>query len=168
MRVASLAAVIAAAALAGACGPKVRPDYPMDEDGDGWSDTTAEAPAREDEEPPAPPPVVAPTGPVSQLARKEVVAVLDAGPAVFLKEVRIEAHLVRRKFAGWKVVSLGRYAVPGVDLQPGDVVVRVNGRPLERPEQLRTAWDSLRTAPDLTIEYLRGYESRILRFPITD
>ena len=34
----------------------------------------------------------------------------------------------------------------GVDLQAGDVVTRVNGNPIERPEQLMEVWKALRTS----------------------
>jgi type II secretory pathway component PulC len=46
--------------------------------------------------------------------------------------------------------------------------VRVNGQPIERPEQAVRVWNSLHVASELMIEYLREGESRHVRFEIVD
>ncbi len=56
----------------------------------------------------------------------------------------------------------------GVDLAPGDIVTSVNGRPIERPEQALTAFQSLAIAKELRIAYERGGARRELVYPIDD
>jgi S1-C subfamily serine protease len=54
----------------------------------------------------------------------------------------------------------------GVDLHPDDIVVHVNGMPLETPNQAYAAMESLRTADHVTVEYLRGGVRRELTYRI--
>ncbi len=104
------------------------------------------------------------------IRRADLLAVLDAGLGRFLQGVETEASLVDGRFVGFRLVSLypddPRFR--GIDLAPGDVVVRVNGLSVERPEQAFQAWDGLRVASQLLIEYLRAGERREIRFDIVD
>lgn len=54
------------------------------------------------------------------------------------------------------------------ELEPGDVVMRVNGRSIERPGQAKRIWDSLREADELVVEYRRDGTERRLRYRIVD
>jgi type II secretory pathway component PulC len=56
----------------------------------------------------------------------------------------------------------------GVDLAPSDVVTAVNGRPIERPEQALTAFQSLAVATELRVTYERDGARRELVYPIDD
>lgn len=102
------------------------------------------------------------------IPRHEVAAVLDAGPAAFLGHIRVRPSFEDRRFCGWEIVSFWpddpRFS--RVDLLPGDVVVRVNGKPIERPEQFQDVWESLRFASELVVEYRRGTETRWLKYAI--
>src|SRR4029079_18630370 len=82
------------------------------------------------------------------IARDRLVAVLDAGPATFLRQLEVTPRLSGDRFVGWQLVQLLDHAGPlhDVDLVPGDVLLAINGQPLSRPEQLQAMWDSLRTA----------------------
>lgn len=95
---------------------------------------------------------------------------LDAGLGRFLGTVRVDAVLQRGSFVGFRIVSFrdpqGIYE--GVDLLPGDVVVRVNGSPIERPEQALAVWNGLRVTSELCVEYVRNGERREIRYPIVD
>src|SRR5204863_404980 len=98
--------------LAAACGrPLMRPDYPLGADED---EPLAGAGAA-DEDPAAPPLVVAPlpvsTGTISRQALNEV---LDSGPGAFLRRVGIQAYVVGERFGGWEITSFT--LAPGVDL----------------------------------------------------
>jgi S1-C subfamily serine protease len=66
-------------------------------------------------------------------------------------------------FRGWRD---DRFASAG--LQAGDVIQRVNGKPIEKPEQLIEVWEELRRAPALVIEGTRGGQALELRYPIQD
>ncbi len=112
-------------------------------------------------------PVATPPG---AIPRARLVALLDAGLGRFLGTVRVDAVLERGSFVGFRIVGFrdaqGLYE--GVDLQPGDVVLRVNGSPIERPEQALSVWNALRVNSELRVEYVRGAERREIRYPIVD
>lgn len=104
------------------------------------------------------------------IPRTQLVTTLDGGLGRFLGTVRVAAVLERGSFVGFRIVSFrdpqGIYA--GVDLTPGDVVLRVNGSPIERPEQALAVWNGLRVTSELCVEYVRNGERREIRFPIVD
>ncbi|MFW6067463.1 MAG: PDZ domain-containing protein [Myxococcota bacterium] len=105
-----------------------------------------------------------------RIAREELLPVLDAGLGRFLQGVRTEPHLRDGRFVGFRLLSLWpedpRFQDAG--LERGDVIVRVNGQPIERPEQALQVWNGLRVASALYIELLRDGDEQELRFAIVD
>jgi hypothetical protein len=152
-----VAAVLAALwAVVSACHVDTRdPEYPRLPD---------EPPPEAQMRVPAPAPPPDPTRP--RMTRAQLYRVLDAGPGAFLRTVRVRASHGPKGFAGWEVLALWPDA--HIDIGPGDVVVRVNGRPIERPEQLNQVWDSLRSVFEFVVEYRRGGERRELRVTVVD
>ena len=114
-----------------------------------------------------PRPVLAATG---EIPRRRLDEVLDAGFPRFLQRVETEPHLADGQFIGFRLTSLfsddERFA--GLDLSPGDTVVRVNGQSIERPAEALAVWNGLRVASELVVEYLRDGQPRELRFTIVD
>ena len=104
------------------------------------------------------------------IQRADLLPVLDAGLGRFLQGIEAEPALEGGRFVGFRVVTLypNDPRFRAVDLGPGDVVLRVNGQSVERPEQAFQVWDGLRVASQLLIEYLREGERRELRFDIVD
>jgi S1-C subfamily serine protease len=102
------------------------------------------------------------------LRRSEVQRTIDKGLGYFLQDVTVDEWPVLRhgKFHGFRIKEI--HADWGVDLKPGDVVLRVNGMPIERPEQADAALRSLRKASALRIDYEREGAHRILELPILD
>ena len=140
-----------------ACGPKVDPKGPAD-DLDTKPDPVATA---------APPVIAAearPEAPAGKgertgtIARAKLLAVLDSGPGNFLRQMEIAPRMDGERFVGWQLVQLVDRTGPlgVVDVVPGDVLLAVNGKPLSRPDQLQTVWDSLRTANTITAQLWRG------------
>lgn len=126
------------------------------------------APVRAQTPPPA---VVAPQpeGPRGVIQRAELDRVLEGGLGRFLQCVTTEADLRNGRFVGFRLTELRDEALfTGVDLQPGDTIVEVNGQGIERPEHAFSVWSSLRVASELMIVVLRGEERRELRFAILD
>jgi S1-C subfamily serine protease len=106
-----------------------------------------------------------------EIARSDLLAVLDAGLGRFLGRVGTEPAREGESFVGFRVVSLDaalRVADFNAGLREGDVIVRVNEQPIERPEQALAVWEGLRVASTLAIEYLRAGERREVRFAIID
>jgi len=102
------------------------------------------------------------------LRRVDIDPVLQAGLGAYLQQVSIEAEFDQGRFLGFRILSLypddPRYA--SVDLRPGDVVTMINGLPIGRPDQASVAWDTLRTADELVVYYLRGGQPKTLRYSI--
>ena len=141
----------------------------------GTSPPAETAPAAEPPAP-APEPESATAEPVARsdgdgrIRRTELEPILDAGLGRFLQGVETEPALESGRFVGFRVLSLypNDERVSGAGIAPGDVIVRVNGQPIERPEQALRVWNGLRVASHLWIEYRRGDEERELRFEIVE
>jgi len=104
------------------------------------------------------------------ISRDELLPVLDGGLGRFLQNVETEPAFHKGSFVGFRIVSLfpGEPAFASLDLRPGDTVTRINGKPIERPEQAAAVWEDLRTASNLVVAYRRGSEDHALRFTIVD
>lgn len=115
---------------------------------------------------PATIPPEAPPATEGTIARAELDAVLDQGLGRFLQRVTTEPHLEEGRFVGHRLTELRSELFEGLDLLPGDTLVRINGMRLERPEQALEAWNALRVASELMVDLLRDGERRQLRFAI--
>lgn len=105
-----------------------------------------------------------------RIHRTELDPIIEAGLGRFLQGVETEPALEDGRFVGFRLISLypSDERLSAVDLEPGDVIVSVNGQPIERPEQALRVWNGLRVVSELLIEYRRGDEPRQLRFEIVD
>jgi type II secretory pathway component PulC len=120
---------------------------------------------------PAPPPAAAAPVPEHRLKRSVVHAAIAQGLGAFLQHVDLDDAPVRvaGHFRGFRIAGLRDPQFwAGVDLKPGDVVTRVNGFPIERPEQAQTAFESLEVARELRVSYERAGEPHELVYPIVD
>lgn len=104
--------------------------------------------------------------------RASVIAVLDRGPALFLRAHDVVPVAEQGRLVGWRLMRFfpTREASPlsDLDLNPGDVLLRVNGAVVERPEQLMAIWESLYTAGEIRAELARDRELIELRYQIVD
>ena len=138
MRVVQLAMALAIAAVAvapAACGPKVSvapPSFDEDLEPRRVSDVPPGDPLLAAERPVAPPGKGLRTG---TIARDRLVAVLDAGPPSFLRQLEVAPKMSGDRFVGWELVQLVDRASPlyDVDVVPGDVLLSINGQPISRP-----------------------------------
>jgi S1-C subfamily serine protease len=105
------------------------------------------------------------------LSRSVVRAVVAQGLGAFLQRLEVDEHpvLLGGKFRGFRIIALrGTDFWSSVDLVPGDVVIGINGFPIERPEQAQTAFDSLVVASELRVAYDRSGQERELVYSIVD
>ncbi|MCA9580519.1 MAG: hypothetical protein KC416_01915 [Myxococcales bacterium] len=120
----------------------------------------------------APKPSAEPRARVTEaiILRSDILPVLEGGLGRFLQNVEMEAVFSDRRFVGFRLRRFfpGNATVAMVDMGPGDIVTSVNSSPIERPEQALQVWESLRTANELRVEYLRGDDVRQLVFEIRD
>jgi hypothetical protein len=109
----------------------------------------------------------APVVPPGHLARTEVDRVLvTQGPPWVLRRVMTEEVLRSDgKFTGWRMAGLPE-EWKDIDLKPGDVVTRVNGLPLETPDDAWEAWKSVAKFPELKVTLTRDGTTRTLVLPI--
>ena len=105
-------------------------------------------------------------GTISRVALR---AELDRGIGRFLQHVRVQAALSRGHFVGWKLVSLfaKRPEINVQVLKPGDILLRVNGESVERPEAFKSVWDSLADAKEIVLEIERDGQPSTLHYAIS-
>jgi hypothetical protein len=129
----------------------------------------ASQPAWEDDFPapestPTPQPAK-PMSPPGRFARAEVDEVLLQGPSWILRRVVAEEVIRDGAFVGWRINALPE-AWSHLAIKAGDVVTRVNGAPIERPDDFWAAWAALASAKELKITYEREGAARDLTMPI--
>ena len=102
------------------------------------------------------------------IPRAALQAELANGIGRFLQQVRVQAVVSRGRFVGWRLLTLfpARSDIAAGVLKPGDLVMRINGESIERPEDFKAVWDSLATASELVIEIERDGEPSSLRYTI--
>jgi S1-C subfamily serine protease len=157
--------IVLCVAVATACSPKVDPRPAFDEDLGQPASAPAVAPVVAAPRAEAPPGKGLRTGTVT---RAKLLAVLDGGPGAFLRQLEVAPRMDGDRFVGWQLVQLLDRSGPlvDVDLQPGDVLLAINGKPLARPDQLQVIWDSLRTANEINAELWRGETRLSLKFEV--
>lgn len=102
------------------------------------------------------------------IPRDALKAELANGIGRFFQQVRPEPVISRGRFVGWRIVTLfpKRPDVRVTGLQAGDIVLRVNGETVERPEDFKAVWDKLGDANQLVIDIERAGESTSVRYAI--
>ena len=104
----------------------------------------------------------------TSIKRSQVKQTIGKGLGYFLQNVTVEEYpaMKANQFYGWKLRSVN--AELGVDLRPGDVVTKVNGMPIEHPEEADAAMRSLEKAPALRVDFERDGKAQTLELPITE
>jgi hypothetical protein len=121
-------------------------------------------------QPAAPPeanPASAPTSPspdVSSISRQVLRRVIGLGAQQFIRLIRVRASFRSGRFFGWRVIA---YNGPG-PIRPGDIVRKVNGRPIERPDQFMAVWNTMGKVSELVVALHRSGKPTTLRYPIID
>jgi type II secretory pathway component PulC len=105
------------------------------------------------------------------LRRSAVKSVVKGGLGLFLQKVALDDQPVMKEgsFYGFRIALLHDPGFwKGVDLRPGDVILRVNGMPIEHPEEALEAFHSLEVASELRVAYDRDGATRELAYPIVE
>jgi type II secretory pathway component PulC len=102
----------------------------------------------------------------TELHRAALDGLLARGPAYVLAMVQIDPAKSGGRFVGFTIVSFRTQLPAYLDLRPGDVVTRVNGLPIERPEQFFAVFEALKTAGEVKFDVLRDGERREIAVPI--
>ena len=105
---------------------------------------------------------VTPKLPISPVIPRYVIEADQAeGPGRLLQRVPVRPFRSQGQFMGFQIVDL----FPGENIHtthilPGDIVTRINGRRVDRPEQFMRLFQDLHQWESIEIELLRG-ETRI-------
>jgi type II secretion system protein C len=157
-------AVLCALLLSGCATAKPAPDgeHLLDEKKELASPAAAPAPTTMT-------PGAAPAAAPGVISRAQLDEVLSASPGAFLQHVDSAPRFRGGRFAGWRLVAFfpGDSRFRDIDLRAGDVVLRVNGSTVERPEELMRLWQELRSAHELVIDIERDGQPRRLRWTIS-
>jgi type II secretory pathway component PulC len=104
------------------------------------------------------------------ITRSALQAELARGVGRFLQNVRVEAVLSHGEFVGWRLLALfpKRPDVHVQVLKTGDVLLRINGESIERPEAFKAVFDSLTGAKELVLDIERDGQPSTLRYSIVD
>jgi type II secretory pathway component PulC len=106
---------------------------------------------------------------VGTLYRDEVDATIDAGLGYFFQRVELEPSVENGRFKGFRIMKLKTPDFwQGVDLRRGDVVLSVNGMPIETDMQAFNAAQALKKSSEIRVKYLRAGRERELVFKIVD
>lgn len=113
---------------------------------------------------------LAPVVQAGTITRAALRAELARGIGRFLQNVKTEAVLSHGHFVGWRMLALfpKRPDVHVQGIRPGDVLIRVNGVSVERPEDFKSVWDTLDTAKELVLEIERDGQPSALHYAIAD
>lgn len=106
--------------------------------------------------------------PPGSIHRADLQAVLAAGPAALLQRVTMEPVRENGRFVGFRIAGFVGRPPSAIDLRPGDIVLTVNGRRIERPENYFQVFEELQVASELRFELLRSAEVKTLLYPIVD
>jgi hypothetical protein len=106
------------------------------------------------------------------ITRAELKGFLDRGMPAFIANVVVDRYPRARaqRFRGWRIVEFfpGDARFNNVDIKPNDVILRINERSIERPDQFVAVWESLKPAKELVVETQRAGKVRVLRWRIVD
>jgi S1-C subfamily serine protease len=151
----ALAVMPLVALLAGCGGNELPPDSPGTFAGDNAPAAKAATPL-----------------PPNTLRRSAVLDAVARGPGAFLQRVELDDRPVFEggQFHGFRIAALRGDPEfwHGVDLRPGDVVTRVNGVVVQKPDDAQTALQSLEVASELVVDFDREGQPHELKFAIYD
>ena len=91
---------------------------------------------------------------------------LAGGPAPILGMVVTEPYRERGRFVGFRIVSFTQGEPTAIDLRPGDVILAINGRRIERPEHYFEVFEALKRADELSFDVKRDGVDQQLTYPI--
>lgn len=98
------------------------------------------------------------------ITRAQMKEFLARGPQDFIQQVQVKPAFRQGKFFGWRIID---YVGPG-PITRGDIVCRVNGRSIERPDEFMAVWQALSRQNYLEIELQRKAKPIKLFYAIVD
>jgi hypothetical protein len=97
--------------------------------------------------------------------RAGLVVIVDQGLGRFFTHLKLAPVLDGKRFVGFAVTAIDP-AWGDTGLREGDVLMRVNGQAIERPEHAMAAFEGLRVASEVVVELTRAGVPATLRYRI--
>ncbi len=137
------------------------------------------APTVEEESPPSklaapavptPPPTCTMFAKPGVVHREALTRLIDAGLPRWMQGVEGDRALANHRFQGWLIKSLYPHdpCYRDIGLLPGDIVQKVNGKSIEKPEQAFDVAESLRTAPAIVVDFLRNGSAKSITIAVSN
>lgn len=95
-------------------------------------------------------------------------ATLAQGPQRFIAGLQVRPVMEGRTFRGFELIAT-RPDSPlagSMNVRSGDVIVSVNGIPVERPDQFMKAWEGLAKAAHIDVKLRRAGNQMVYRWTI--
>jgi type II secretory pathway component PulC len=102
----------------------------------------------------------------TQLHRAALDEFLAKGPAYALALVQSDAVKEGGRFVGFRIVSFREEPPAYLGLRAGDVVARVNGLPIETPDQFFAVFEALKTASEVRFDVVRDGAPETVAVPV--
>lgn len=102
--------------------------------------------------------------------RQALIRLIDAGLPRWMQGVEGDRALANHRFQGWLIKSLypDDPCYRDIGLLPGDIVQKVNGKSIEKPEQAFDVAESLRTAPAIVVDFLRNGSAKSISIAVAN
>ncbi|MBN2529535.1 MAG: hypothetical protein JXR76_24315 [Deltaproteobacteria bacterium] len=151
--------------LVACSGAPTQPNQPtsLGADGDSSASGDTASPESQSADVPAEPPKATP---ITSVSRPELDGILDKGPGHLLAMVQTDSVKENGRFVGFRIVGFRLNAPAILGIQPGDIVVAINGMPVERPEHLIALFKQLRTAASIKFSIIRDGKNEIAQTPV--
>lgn len=110
--------------------------------------------------------------PLNTIFRSEIEQALSRGPGYLLYELGPEPYRLSGKFVGWEITKVfpdePELCADGCDLQPGDIILSVNGDRLETPQALSNMVDTLPSMTKLVVKSIRNEKRRTATYSLAN
>jgi type II secretory pathway component PulC len=103
-----------------------------------------------------------------EILRSDLNKVLAAGPAALLAEILTDPVRENGRFVGFRIAKFVHGEPESIDLKTGDVILLVNGRQIERPENYFEIFEELKVAREIRFKVMRDGKELELIYPIVD
>lgn len=103
-----------------------------------------------------------------EIKRADFAATVAKGPQRFIATLKVRPVMEGRRFRGFQLVGTTPDSplAGSMNVRTGDVIVSVNGTPVERPDQFMKAWDALAKAAHLDVKLRRAGNQMVYRWTI--
>jgi S1-C subfamily serine protease len=102
---------------------------------------------------------------IGVIDREGLHVIVEQGLGRVLARLKVSPVLQQGRFQGFRVTALDP-AWNGAGILLDDIITRLNGQPIERPEEAQAAFESLRVASEISLELLREGKPKKLRYRI--